>query len=913
MSIVSELEGQSLEAVLHRGTHLQIIASAGSGKTEVVSQRVVSLIADGVMAREIVAFTFTERAAAELKNRISLRLGQRLGPKAVDKLSGLYVGTIHGYCFQLLQAHVGRYETYDVLDENQQVAFLVREAQHLGIKKLTVGGKLFESIEVFNNSIQVIENELLDPATMPEPFKEVLLKYYETIEKYRLLTFGLQIGRAVKELERPEVAQRVHAQLKHLIVDEYQDVNPAQERLIELLVGGGAHLCVVGDDDQAIYQWRGSNVKNIVEFTKRYDSVKEFELMVNRRSLPTIVLTADNFAKTIEARLDKEMKSFRDATETHSYPQVVSWSAETEQDEAKQIALGVQQLHSEGLAYKDIAILVRGRSAYPKIMEELATLAIPVQPGGRSGLFAQPEARVIGRMFCWLVDQEWREQYGRSGSVSTVDLLREFESTFSLNSARRNRIERWLTKLKGSVASKKRTASLVGEMYELLEYLEVREWDLSDVNSLNRMGTMARMNNLVADYEMVNRRARPDARIPGEQVGGQDRGEWYYRNLAIFIVNHAAGNFEGFEGEENFALDAVDLTTIHSAKGLEWPAVFLPSLTKKRFPSMYSGRAQNWLVPREMFEARRYEGGGDDERRLFYVAMTRARDWISISRHKRVTTASVQESPYFAEISRHFVEFEKIQFPALSGKEREDEPIAVSYSELAVFLDCGMAYRLRQTLGFMPELAAEIGYGKAVHHMMREVAEITLATGTPPDEATLNRMLAQEFFLPSANKVIHRELKDFARKLITTYIKEHTEDLKRVWETERPFELHLDGVTVSGRADVILDYENGVPNALTILDYKTASRDTGTHALQLQIYADAGRREGLDVTSAYVHDMKVSKRIPVDVSPEAIVKAEVTVRRAAAKLKIREFEPNPEQSRCQMCDVRSVCKSSAAK
>ena len=126
-----KLKNDALAAVEHRGTHLQIIAAAGSGKTEVVSQRIVSLIADGVASREIVGFTFTEKAAEELKQRVSLRLAERLGVDALDRLSGLYVGTIHGYCFQFLQMNVAKYETYDVLDTNQHIALLSREAQFL--------------------------------------------------------------------------------------------------------------------------------------------------------------------------------------------------------------------------------------------------------------------------------------------------------------------------------------------------------------------------------------------------------------------------------------------------------------------------------------------------------------------------------------------------------------------------------------------------------------------------------------------------------------------------------------------------------------------------------------------------------------------------------------------------------------
>ncbi len=176
------------------------------------------------------------------------------------------MGTIHAFCFRLLQQRVPRYETYDVLDDNQLTAFLSREASRLELRQLDPAGRLFASIAAFLKGVDVVENELLDPATMPDPFGVVLRSYYDTLERYRLLTYGQQVVRAVRELERPELAGEIHAELRHLIVDEYQDVNPAQERLIELLAGPAVELCVVGDDQQAIYQWRGSDVSNIVTF-----------------------------------------------------------------------------------------------------------------------------------------------------------------------------------------------------------------------------------------------------------------------------------------------------------------------------------------------------------------------------------------------------------------------------------------------------------------------------------------------------------------------------------------------------------------------------------------------------------------------------------------------------------------------
>ena len=153
----------------------------------------------------------------------------------------------------------------------------------------------------------------------------------------------------------------------------------------------------------------------------------------------------------------------------------------------------------------------------------------------------------------------------------------------------------------------------MGELYEVLGELGAKNWDLADALVVNRLGTLARFTALLADFETVRRRARPDVDVHGEQVGGQDRGDWYYKNLAIHIVNYAQGTYEGFDGEADFDLDAVDLTTVHRAKGLEWPAVFVPSMTARRFPSSRTGEIQDWLVPRDRFAAGRYEGSDADE------------------------------------------------------------------------------------------------------------------------------------------------------------------------------------------------------------------------------------------------------------------------------------------------------------
>lgn len=902
------LAGPALDAVRHRGSHVQIIAAAGSGKTEVVAQRVADLLVDGFSPESIVAFTFTDRASSELKNRIAQRVVDRLGPTALDTLTALFVGTIHGFCFRLLQQHVPQYETYDVLDENQLTAFLVREASRLAIRKLDPNDRLFGSIASFLKSVDVVENELLDPGTMPEPFGPILREYYATLDRYRLLTYGQQVVRAVRELERSELGAAIHGQLRHLIVDEYQDINPAQERLIQLLTGPEVELCVVGDDQQAIYQWRGSEVANILRFSDRYPSVTSFQITTNRRSRPNVIDVANDFARSIPERIDKTMEHHRPSADGPE-PEVVVWRAPSEVDEAGWVANLIIDLVDSGVRYRDIAVLVRSRASYKRLVEQFASFDIPVQPGGRSGLFDQPEAVVLGKTIAWLTDTDWRRPYAPSQPITHDHLLGEYQQVFHISDAHRNRLARFLRAWKEAVPRESRSADLVGELYELLDELDVRTWDISrDPQARNRLGTLARFSSLLADYESVRRRARPDPDIEGEQVGGEDRGTWYYRNLALHIINYAQGVYEGVDGEADFVLDAVDLTTVHRAKGLEWPAVFIPSLTANRFPTTKTGTVQDWLVPRDQFDALRYEGSDADERRLFYVAMTRARDWLSVSRHDRITIRSVAASPYYRELVRLEIDPETIVVPRVEVDDQDvTDPISVSYSELASFIECGYAFRLRTLLGFQPRLAIQLGYGKAVHHVMRAVAEATKASGQIPGTSEIDRILNTSFFLPTANKPVHRDLKDGARRLITTYVEQHAADLYRVWETERPFELHLDGVTIAGRADVILDHEGGAPNGLAIVDYKTSTiGDVHDHALQLQVYADAGRREGLDVRGAYVHDLKAASRDPVTVDPAAIAHAEEKVAEAVGKLRARDYQPNPGQ-RCRRCEVRTIC------
>lgn len=202
----------------------------------------------------------------------------------------------------------------------------------------------------------------------------------------------------------------------------------------------------------------------------------QFAITKNRRSTPDIIRTANAFAPSIPGRLPKEMAPFRPATA--GGPAVVAWSAEYELDEAGYVANTILDLNEAGVPYRDIAVLVRSRAAYPKLLEQFATFDIPVQPGGRTGLFAQPEARVLGRTIVWLSDLDWREGYGWGTAVDD-DLLAELIEVFEVSGPQKRAVRKTLHDWKAATKDQRRTADLIRELYELLEVLDARSWDLT--------------------------------------------------------------------------------------------------------------------------------------------------------------------------------------------------------------------------------------------------------------------------------------------------------------------------------------------------------------------------------------------------------------------------------------------------
>lgn len=897
--------------IAHRGAHLQVVACAGSGKTETVAQRVAALLAEGTAPEAIVAFTFTRAAADELRSRILRRAAERQPWLVLERLTPMFVGTIHAWCLRLLQERAPRYATFDLYDAHRVIGLLLREYETLGLDELGARVRV-QAVRSFLRTVDVVENEDLDPDALPEgPFRTILGRYLELLDRYHVLTHAQCVARALRELGRDEVLAAVHAHLRHLVVDEFQDINPSQARLIRRLGSGPVALCVVGDDDQAIYQWRGASVAYLQTFQSETGATRE-TLGVNRRAVAPLVALAARFAETIGGRLTKDITASRGDA-----PHAVHLSgARDPQHEASRVARAVRALVDRGASPSDVAVLLRStKNDAAPFLAALSAEGVPWRCTGREGLFLQPEAEVLGDLVAWLCGRDtfYRARERREVSIALDELRERLALTFALTPADAARLRAELLTLRTQLPQE-RAADLVGHLYRVLALLGVTAWE--GERAVGRLGVLARFSQILADFEAVTRRAW--ARVSDGIVTlgeGRAGGPSFLRALADYLSFYAQSAYEDFAGDLDAATPAVTVSTVHGAKGLQWPVVFVPCLNRDVFPSKMTGRKGTWLVPREGFPAARYEGSDDDERRLFYVAITRARDHLYLSLHQRdEDDRPANASPLLEGLLPGPIRVTDGDLPlpevAPRAPEAPDERPVLSYSALAAYIACPQRYRLASRLGFASPTVRESGYGRAVHHLLRRLAEVLRAQGSDPTSEGLDALIAEEFYLPFADQLTWDALERRARRVVKTCLADWRDDLARHWAVERPLALHLESADINGRADVILDREDGVAGELAIVDYKTRPVDDDDEAAeQLRAYAAAARREGLTVRAAYLHDLTAAKgaaRRVVDVGSEAVETTLRTLSGAAAGLGEARFDARPGPA-CRRCDFRPIC------
>ena len=875
-------------AVLCKSKYVKVIAGAGAGKTETLTRRIAYLITvEKIKPSAIVAFTFTERAARSMKERIYERVEHLLGEESLASLGEMYIGTIHAYAKRLLEDRY-RFGIHQLLDDNQELAFLLREGWEMGLG----GGNYSENCQNFLRTFNMSLDEELEEKDLTKEapdFSHKRSKYLELLNKHKLLTFGTVISYAVSKLK--EVPQPLN-DIKYLIVDEYQDINKAQFELIKL-IGKKAAVFVVGDPRQSIYQWRGSDERYFDEFNKHFKNAQVVTIKENRRSGTNIVKNANKFSASFSAKFER-MAAINSETGL-----VAVQALETPETEAKWITDQVEALvKANNLRYRDIGILTRSVSTSAReLIEEFKSRKIRYVVGGKVGLFKRDDALSLAQIFTWLYDGGWWHENGKTlkGDELVVSALVHWNvaQPYGVPKDARRRLEKIKANLYSAKPSYPYTTELFQDILFILGFLNLSHSKPDDAVVIANVG---RFNNILSDYEAAN------------MLGG-DLPNWPKRLKGLFwFIQNASGAYEERSIFEIGDVDAVQIMTVHQAKGLEWPVVFVFSLTDRRFPSSMTGRESDWCgIPTSMFDVKRYQGTPEDERRLFYVAITRPKDVLVLSYFKHQKNAATR-SRFLDNIDltavRELKEGEPLPKAKAKRTEEKEEMQTYSASDVILYSRCPYQFLLRNLWGYQPKINEYIGYGKALHFCLSQAKEI-IDSGKRPNVAIVSAV-ADGFFLPYVGAGIKADkIKDAAEKTLVSFALKHEEDLKRIKEVEYRIEFPLNKTTIIGKVDVIINAEGGEE----VRDYKTSDQITTTEefAMQVKLYTMGLRGLGRNVTSGSIAYLENGEIASVDLSKESLQKSKSRAQEIVDGIGQNSFGANIGEH-CKKCDMLRICK-----
>lgn len=910
-TLLSRLSREQLKGVTMDSAAVRMTACAGSGKTETLTTRIIYLLSKGVDPANIVAFTFTNRAAQSMKIRLHKRVIELGGAESRRKLAPLFVGTIHSFCLRILQDYAG-FDNYDVLDEHRETAFTIEHGRELGLQESAnriLGRRIGYSavVSVFLRSISVVYDELIDRGRLRRfspIFAELLDKYEDLMTHHLVFNFGQLIYHSIRILDqRNDIHEKVAGSISHLLVDEYQDVNPAQEKLIQLLTSKGGKLFVVGDANQSIYQWRGSDVRCFEQFEEKFPKSGAVVLNQNRRSAPAIIEVANKIGYSINKSVDEQMIPLNE-----DIGDSIWWVEETSPEaEAEWIASKIIELNNSGVKFSDIAILLRSvKTSGEPLIKEFRQRRIPFMVRGRIGLFCREEAQALGRIFAWMADEPWVENpYPGSWSQQTKHLIvTALFDNWVCKPEEYPRIRSQLEELKVAV-SKNQYRNLTEIFRRVINILGFLDLDPRNSADSSLMAILGRFNQLLTDYESAI--TRQDSSTSTET---RNSSKELLKGFTWYVNSYAGSAYEEEPINSKGEIDTVSLSTIHQAKGLEWPVVFVPCLVARRFPSSYTGHRQDWFLHRGIFDAIRYEGTKLDERRLFYVALTRARDGLYLSWFSRTQKQNADQCPFVFTTLPENVDTspDKAGICKISKASFGEEPDIATYSpsEIIWYRRCPYSYLLRKIWGFQPGLVRELGYGKALHHIMRLVGD-EAKQGKKINAVSVRDMVEEHFYLPYATIAMASAMKESAATKIARFVENNIDDIERIQQVEARLEFPIGPALIYGVVDVILRHGG---ESVEVRDYKTTKGDPYTDDdadFQIRLYSAGLQQMGYPVDAASIANLEEEEIRTVDISNEVLCSVLDEAQGYLAGMKSQDYT-NKLGSHCRKCDYQDICR-----
>lgn len=951
MTDFSHLNDAQKTAVLHLDGPALVIAGAGTGKTRVITERIAHLITSGTCKNsEILSLTFTDKAANEMETRLD-----QLMPIGYEAVS---ISTFHSFCEKVLRRYgidIGISPGFKVLQGVYQWQFLSEHLFEFDLSYYRPLGNPTKFIDALLKHFGRLKEELISPddailhsKTMTEQavddemklnaerFTETAYAYHryqELLSENNYLDFSDLQMKVIELLKRrPNILAHLQRTYKYLMIDEYQDTNFAQNSICDLLAEKSRNLMVVGDDDQSIYKFRGAAISNILQFQERYPDLKKIVLTKNYRSSQQILdfsyvsIQKNNPDRLeVKAEINKQLTAERPGSPDDI---VLTHCASIDQE----VDSVVQKIKDAKVPFSEIALLVRANHYAHPFIDAFKKHQIPYQFLSERGLYDKNDVK---QLICVL-----RFLSNPTDDISFYQILRmpfwaiKMELIVELMTlAKRRNVTVWQEFKKASLSpllletftdlfdySKDHTAGEV--LYRFANTIHLYDYYLKEgtVEAEEKIVNVAAFFRKLHDFERQSEHTTVIDFVT-------------YLDLAIESGDNPSASFD-LAGQ-----DGVQVSSIHGVKGLEFNTVFVVNLSARRFPS--DNRQDLIPVPDGLIHELLSSGEvhQQEERRLFYVACTRAKEKLFLS-HSDYYGVSFSKNPRASKRSL-FLEEVIESFP-LTQEERtakesqpftENEPVqaevapvhfeppkitSFSYSQLSTFQKCPRQYQYGSIYKIPQPPSAALSFGITLHNTLLEFYKLVLQTKQASlftefeDQTSLAKLheLYQSKWVSVGyeSKAHLKTAFERGKEILNKFYDHFKEDVTRIEFLEKGFRLKLGDYVLNGRIDRADRTEDG---SLEIIDYKTGRAKTQKEMekdMQLKIYALAALEcfsQTASKLTLYFLDDDLKLSTEPDFSDFEAIKAEII--HLADAINASDFSPTPSKITCSYCAYRGIC------
>ena len=932
----AELSDSQRKVIGHLDGPLLVIAGPGSGKTYSIVLRALNLLLlEKAKPQEIVLCTFTNKAAYEMRDRLAAA-AHKVGYKG--DLSSLTISTIHGFCNRVLTQHRHRTtlgHSYDTLDELTQLLFIFerfdeiigspredRYLEHWKTRWTTISG-----VRAY---FAKITEELIDPDRLVSSGDAFLRAIGAACQRYeRALLEANRVDFAHLQrlvyalLDDPETANAIIGDHRYVLVDEYQDTNYIQEQLLLKLAGASRNLCVVGDEDQSLYRFRGATVRNILEFPQRLTDCAIVKLTTNYRSHCAVVERYDRWMASadwsnpngVSFRYDKTIEADRKGKHP-DYPSVISIWGNDRRDEAGRFADFVEFLkRSDVIAdYNQVALLlhsVREEHSGP-YLAALKARGIPAFCPRARGFFEISEIRYL--VACYAVLFGWHgDDRGPVGgaAVSLADYVDgaiiQLGQRFGTPHPLAETLQQWIRQIAALREGETLDLRPADYFYQLLA-LEPFKHAIRNEDTARNLAIFSQLVNVFQNYyhyTVVTHRNREIVRF------------LFFNNFLRLLYDGGINEYE--DPDQPFPKGHLQVMTIHQAKGLEFPVVAVGSLSTQISSTKQIDRDLGPFYHRPSFEPEN-RITLFDRMRLHYVAFSRPQKVLVLTAHER-------PKEHFAPIWQGLPQWPYVKKELLAAQSfelHERMPIKKTYSftgDLKIYETCPRQYQFFREYDFTPSRSAVIFFGLLVHQSIEEIHRIALdGRLNALDEARIRDLFERTFRFLCLSDVrpIGDAAKESAFMQVINYFQQNQAEIRRVIDTEVDVSLEKDDYILAGKVDLLI----GGDGKLELLDFKTSPRPKDSPNLiaayerQLCTYAHIlerrhGRRADRLLLYWTSEPRKEDALMSLPYDPERVEEAGRHFDETVRCIQAERFEVTtpPEAAICKECDLRTLCVS----